>query len=252
MMSDLAFIMFFVSVACLALAVVKVIQAQRQFKAYEVIEHVPISPEHPHLPDAAIEDEKPVAFRITDRKHLYLQPVGQAKLRIYMERYSRFLLLTHNLAAGLRLVATTDDMELQKKILEDWKRISFAKNVLKEQKRLLRDVFVRDPQMNPEHVKLREIMAMPWTRVLLLWQLGFDRNTNAVEDFTRSLTTSLSGRGNVKAGSGSPGSGSTSVPTGTPLFPSKCSGSADSPNATSESETCTTPTTTIDLEVKKP
>jgi len=78
---------------------------------------------------------------------------------------------------------------------------------------------------------MRDIRALPLPQAICLWQAVYDRNVSAVESFTLSLMTSLSGAGSAKAGSASPARGSMPPPYGEPLCPGRCFGAAASPNA---------------------
>lgn len=229
-MIDLILIFLALTVFLCLISIALVVRAGRRMRVLGIADRIEITRDKPHLPDPVIEDEKPVPFPVGNGKHLYLQPLKEYEFTRYMGLYSTFLLALHNRAAGLKFIGKDDSNGRQKRILHDWSFLAFDAKLRKLQLRLIQDVFLKNRDINPERVKIKEIKKMRIDKIVRLWQMLHDRNVNAVEDFTRSLMTSLSGRENVKAGSASSGAASTTVPFGTPLFPEKFFGQREQQN----------------------
>ena len=229
-MIDLILLFFILGVFLCLVSIALVVRAGKRMRVLGIADHVEITREKPHLPDPVIDDEKPVPFPVGNGKHLYLQPLKEYEFTRYMGLYSTYLLALHNRAAGLKFVGEGDSKGRQKRILHDWSFLAFDDKLRKLQLRLIQEMFLKNRDINPERVKIKDIKEMRIDKIVRLWQLLHDRNVNAVEDFTRSLMTSLSGRENVKAGSVSSGAASTTVPFGTPLFPEKFFGQREQQN----------------------
>jgi hypothetical protein len=165
------------------------------------IQKLKIDINNPYLPDYVIHKDQPIRFPITNKKCVYLQPMSMALYTVFVDKMAQFFISFKEFLEPIEMnkslsqITNSDSETLMGLFKSPKARYEFLE--------IMKDTILRDPAVNRDKVKWKELIKIDISTVIQLFVVVYDRNITCVKSFIGSLLERLAeGQAKQKAGLG--------------------------------------------------
>lgn len=155
------------------------------------IQKLKVDINNPYLPDYAILRDQPIRFPITDKKNLYLRPMRIVDYTNFVAKMTLFFNTFGRLFDGTNVDVPMSEVgnEEINKMLGIFNNLPVRTQFLE----IIKETILRDPIMNSDKVKWKELIKIDISTLVQLFVVVYDRNITSVKSFISSLVTQLAG-----------------------------------------------------------